>query len=508
MRDVGPEGFIAVHELERVTKGLGLNAHPQGVDVVGGQLSLRPRGVQLAFKVVKGDLANDRIDHILYLARQQGLALGLGLGPVQKLAEGQHLAKDAGRFGKGQRGRGQQLSLTRCQHLMDAVAQLMRKGHHVARFAKIVQHHIRMHGGDGRVRKGPGGLAGLDARVDPALVEEGGGKIGHPGIEGAVGIGHRLARFGPIDNPWRLVCQGGVAVPDLKLVQPQPLGFQAVIAVRKLGVGRHNSIAQRLDHLGFDMVRQVPPCLRRRHLAPAVVNFLFLGQRVVDAGKKLDVAPEHIGKRMGRRLAPGADGIGQEVQRRFKAQLFRLARNGEHQACHRFVEQLVPRRGTHNAFVMQELFQLVRQLVWPHRAHPVKDRLVAGEGRVGVHQAGQVVVVQPVELQTEEHKRGGGRGHPVLRVAHELRALGVDGVLVIAQARKGHEPPGDDVDAFVFLHACQKARCILSAKLAFVGRRKGRAGTLKLGHVGGILRAICAWVQVGQIPVGQIAEAA
>ena len=61
--------------------------------------------VQAAFKVVKGDLAHDRVDHVLDLAGEKGLFLGRGFRRIQQFAEGQHLAEDAGGFGKRQRGR-------------------------------------------------------------------------------------------------------------------------------------------------------------------------------------------------------------------------------------------------------------------------------------------------------------------------------------------------------------------------------------------------------------------
>ena len=101
VRDIGPEGFISVHELKRVAQRLGLHRHPQRVDVVGRQLSFAAGGVEFAFKVVKRDLAHDGVDHILDLTRKQGLFLGLGLGIVEQAAEGQHLAKDRGGFGQG-----------------------------------------------------------------------------------------------------------------------------------------------------------------------------------------------------------------------------------------------------------------------------------------------------------------------------------------------------------------------------------------------------------------------
>ena len=391
---------------------------------------------------------------------------------------------------------------------MDAVTQLMRKRHHVARFAKIVQHHIGMHGGHRRMRKGAGGLAGFDTGVDPALVEEGGGKVGHARVEGAVGVGHGLARFGPVDDFRRLDGQGRVAVPDLQLVQTHPLGLETIVAVGKLGVGRDNRVAQRLDDLGFHMVGQVPPGLWRRHLAPAVVDFLFLGQRVVDPGKKLDVAAKDLRQSMGRRLAPCADGVGQKVQRRLKVQLFRIPLDREHEARHRLVEQLVPRACADHAFVMQELFQLVRKLVRPHRAHAVEHRLVAGKPGVGSQEPCQMRVLKPVEFKAEEHQRRGGRGHPVLRIAHELRALGVDGVLIVAQARIGHQASGKDLDPLILFDADAQGRGIEGRQLALIAGGKPGAQRFKRGHVAGEFRAVRRGVKVGQVPVGQGAEAA
>ncbi len=104
MGDIGPEGLVPVHEIERRAEALGLHRHPEGVDVLGGEFAFAARGVEFAFEIVKRDLAHDGVDHVLDLAREQHLALFLGLGGVEHLAEGEHLAKDRGGFGKGQRG--------------------------------------------------------------------------------------------------------------------------------------------------------------------------------------------------------------------------------------------------------------------------------------------------------------------------------------------------------------------------------------------------------------------
>ena len=52
------------------------------------------------------------------------------------------------------------------------------------------------------------------------------------------------------------------------------------------------------------MVGQVPRGLRRGHLAPLVLDRLFLGQRVVNAGKELDVLAKGGGQRARAGFAP------------------------------------------------------------------------------------------------------------------------------------------------------------------------------------------------------------
>ena len=222
MRDIGPKGLVSIHEIKDFTQGLRLHRHPERVDVIGRQLAFGAGGVQFAFKVIKGDLAHHGVDHVFDLARQQGLALGLGLGAVQQLAEGQHLAKHRCGFGQGQRCGRKQFALACRQHLMHAVAKFMRKRHHIARLAQIVQHHIGVHRGHGRMRKSPRCLAGFDACVNPALGEEGLGNLGQARVKGGIGRKHGLARLGPIHQARRFNRQGRVAVPDLQGFKPHP----------------------------------------------------------------------------------------------------------------------------------------------------------------------------------------------------------------------------------------------------------------------------------------------
>ena len=140
------------------------------------------------------------------------------------------------------------------------------------------------------------------------------------------------------------------------------------------------------------------------HLAPAVVDFLLFRQRIMNAREELDILVENQRQRPRRRLAFRALGVGQQVQRGLKVQLFLFACNAEHQPRHGFIEQLVPRRCAHDGFVMQEGFQFVRQLVRTHGAHAVEHRLIAGEGGVFCQQPVQMRILQPVELKAEEHQ--------------------------------------------------------------------------------------------------------
>ena len=60
---------------------------------------------QFAFKVIKSDLADNGVDHILDFARQHHLALDRCFGRVEHLSEREHFAKDTCCFGQCQ-GRG------------------------------------------------------------------------------------------------------------------------------------------------------------------------------------------------------------------------------------------------------------------------------------------------------------------------------------------------------------------------------------------------------------------
>ena len=60
-------------------------------------------------------------------------------------------------------------AVRRGQHLMHAVAELVRERHHVARLALIVEQHIRMRRRHGRMREGARRFARTHRRIDPVV---------------------------------------------------------------------------------------------------------------------------------------------------------------------------------------------------------------------------------------------------------------------------------------------------------------------------------------------------
>jgi hypothetical protein len=155
---------------------------------------------------------------------------------------------------------------------------------------------------------------------------------------------------------------------------------------------------------------------------------------------------------------------------------------------------------------VEELLQLVRQLVGLHRAELVEDGLVAGEVGVLGEELREVRVLDPVHLEREEDERRGEGGDAVLRVGDELGALGVGGVLVVAQARVGHEAARDGVDLLVAEDAVEEVGGGEGGELALVVGGEAGAGVLEPVHVALELGRVGGGVEVGEVPVGEGAE--
>ncbi len=110
--------------------------------------------------------------------------------------------------------------------------------------------------------------------------------------------------------------------------------------MRQVRVGVDDSIAEGLDNLRLNLIGQVAERLRRVQLAPAVVDFLFLGQGVGDAGEEAKVGLKRLRQRRRARRAFFAVGVREQVQRLLGVHLFAVDVKG--QAGHRLIKQAVP----------------------------------------------------------------------------------------------------------------------------------------------------------------------
>ena len=221
-------------------------------------------------------------------------------------------------------------------------------------------------------------------------------------------------------------------------------------------VGGDHGVAQRLHDLGFHMVGEVTAGLRRGQLAPAVLDLLFLDDRVVYAGENLDVFGKDARQARARplRVCPRscsvsrlrAASMSQSPRHRPR---IRGPRSSRRKAC-----STPPRR---RSTVVQETLQLVGELIGLHRAHAVEERLVAR--KIGVSAGEERAQMSIVRSGSSPARRRPAAsvnvGDPVLAVGEELGALRIGGLLVIAQARVGHDASRDPVDLLVSPNAVQ-----------------------------------------------------
>ena len=247
----------------------------------------------------------------------------------------------------------------------------------------------------------------------------------------------------------------------------------------------------------------MPPGLRRFHPAPAVDDLFLFHLRIVNAGKGADVGAQYLGQLPRTRLALGTVGVGQQVQRALNGQC--LAIDLELQAGDGLIEHPFPSIAD-DAEIMEEFLHFVGQLIRLHGADAVKHRLVTCKIGVLVEQVGQMIVGQFVQLQCKEHQRRGIIGDLFLHVGHELGAARVRGQLVIAQARVGHDAPGDLIDLFVTQHAVEQPLGVQLGQFAFVVRCKARAGFFQPVQIALEFRCIFARVKIAQVPFRQIAK--
>ena len=94
--------------------------------------------------------------------------------------------------------------------------------------------------------------------------------------------------------------------------------------MRQPRIGGAHRRDQRIDHFALDPVRQMPIVGDVGEAAPAVGDFLVLGERVGDKREFLHVTLERMRQRLCRRLALFPRPVLQEIERRLDGQSFSL----------------------------------------------------------------------------------------------------------------------------------------------------------------------------------------
>ena len=174
MGDVGPPGAVALGDLDRVAEQLGLGLGPELADALDRELALvAARGVDAVLELVHRDLAEDGRDLALDRLGQQARGARPGSSAsLEQAAEDDLLGEHRGRLGDRQRGVLVEDALLAGERLVQAVAELVGEGEHVAAAVGVVEHHVGVDRGDGRGAEGAAALDRRRRRVDPALVEE------------------------------------------------------------------------------------------------------------------------------------------------------------------------------------------------------------------------------------------------------------------------------------------------------------------------------------------------
>jgi hypothetical protein len=278
--------------------------------------------------------------------------------------------------------------------------------------------------------------------------------------------------------------------------------------VREARVGVAHTGGERVHDLGLDAVGEVAAVGHVLEAAPAIGDLLVLGERVGDQSEQTHVLGEHVRQRFRGRLALLLVGVGQKVERQLQRHRLGRAFDVETQPGHGLVEQAVPRPRRLALLVEQPLDRLV-ELVGLLLAHVVEPRLVVRHALV-LHGLDQNRVVDLVELQLEEDDVGGDNGQLLGDVAVELGARDIGLITSVVEPGKRPEPPHQ-------LHETLELRDRLSQhgavarqlhELAVVGLFELACERSRGVQIAGDFRRVGSGVEIGQAPLGQVAELA
>ena len=324
---------------------------------------------------------------------------------------------------------------------MDAVAELVRERHHVARPPLVVHQHVRVHARHRRVAERAGVLARAQGGIDPAPREEAVDDLGERRREPAIGLQHDHLGVVPGHALVAVFGNRRIAIPVLQALQAKPARLERVIAMRQARIGRPDRGDQGVDHLVLDLIGEVARGDRARELAPAILQLLVLGQRVGDQGIQPAVAPQHVGDDVRGPLALRAVMVLKQIEDLGAGQL--AAVEGEPQRRHGLVEQSRPCPPTGDRFLVQDLLDRIIQLMRAKAADVTDPWLIPGELRRRREPGLERLVLDPVELQGEKQDLGADRGRPLLHGLEEpgdLRILAIRGMEQLGVAGGPAEP--------------------------------------------------------------------
>ncbi len=278
--------------------------------------------------------------------------------------------------------------------------------------------------------------------------------------------------------------------------------------MRQPRIGGAHGRNQRINHLALDPVRQVAVVGDVGEAAPAVGDFLVLGERIGDERELLHVVREGRRERLRGGLALCSGTVLQQVQRRLNGQ--RFARNLETQRRDRRIELPVPGRIGRHRFLVKKLLDAILELIAPVTAHVLEPGPIVAERGIS-HRRFDERVVDTVEFEREEQDMRRGRRHALLYVTIKLGARRIDRIAGMHETRIGPDTPEEIVERLIAPHRRRQRSAGLRrgrhiGKFALVSLLEGGAVRIRAIEITPDRRIVEAAIEVVEIPLGQRAE--
>ena len=367
-----------------------------------GQLALVAAGrVDAVLELVHRDLAEDGGDLALDRLGEQAEARAGSSASAEQPSEDDLLGEDRGRLGDRQRRVLVEDALLAGERLVQAVAELVGEGEHVAAAVRVVEEHVGVDRGDGRGAEGAAALDRGRRSVDPALLEEALNDLRGVAREGGERVGDQLAALLPGDLLVVVGDRGHAVVVGEALDAEQPrLGLvpapgQVVAALDRLDQGLHRLVGG----LVGEVARGEPV----RVGAQAVLDRLVLEERVEDVGAGAQAGLERLGHRLGRRLALLAVGVEQAARGRRRATPARPRPELDPDRRGELVEEAAPGRAAGDRELGRDRLLGLAEQVRPVAALHAQVVAAEVEALGGEQLLGAVVGdLDPLELEEEE----------------------------------------------------------------------------------------------------------